>query len=55
MILTDYEYTILNLLRARTDESQDVRFAVRETYPINVAREHHGLLQQDRRVPFVCI
>ena len=48
MLLTDHEYTILNLLRARTDESQDVRFAVRETYPIDVARQHHGLLPHDR-------
>ena len=40
IILTDYEYTILNILRPRTDNSQDVRFAVRETYPLDVAKQH---------------
>ncbi|XP_046545079.1 nuclear export mediator factor NEMF-like [Haliotis rubra] len=40
IVLTDYEYTILNILRPRTDNSQDVRFAVRETYPVDVAKQH---------------
>ncbi|XP_071079995.1 ribosome quality control complex subunit NEMF-like [Haliotis cracherodii] len=40
IVLTDYEYTILNILRPRTDNSQDVRFAVRETYPVAVAKQH---------------
>lgn len=39
IILTDYEYTILNILRPRTDESQDVRFAVKEKYPVADARK----------------
>ncbi|XP_013398422.1 nuclear export mediator factor Nemf [Lingula anatina] len=39
IILTDYEYTILNILRPRTDDSQDVKYAVRETYPIEAARQ----------------
>ena len=40
MVLTDYEYMILNILRPRTDTCQDVKFAVRETYPISAAKEH---------------
>ncbi|XP_041351637.1 nuclear export mediator factor Nemf-like [Gigantopelta aegis] len=40
IVLTDYEYTILNILRPRTDNSQDVRFAVREIYPLDVAKQH---------------
>jgi len=39
IVLTDYEYLILNILRPRTDESQDVRFAVREKYPLDCARQ----------------
>ncbi|KAL8598247.1 hypothetical protein ACOMHN_035197 [Nucella lapillus] len=50
IVLTDWEYTILNILRPRTDNSQDVRFAVREQYPVAVAKHHEvptqdGLLQ----------
>ncbi|KAK3092818.1 hypothetical protein FSP39_007530 [Pinctada imbricata] len=40
IVLTDYEYTILNILRPRTDQCQDVKFAVRETYPVSAAKEH---------------
>ncbi|XP_071482999.1 ribosome quality control complex subunit NEMF-like [Diadema antillarum] len=36
--LTDHEYTILTLLRTRKD-SEDVRFAVRERYPTDAARQ----------------
>ena len=32
IILTDYSYTILALLRTRTDTDKDVRFAVRERF-----------------------
>lgn len=32
IILTDYSYTILALLRTRTDTDKDVRFAVRESF-----------------------
>ena len=38
IVLTDYEYTILNILRPRSDEANDVRFAVREKYPRNVSK-----------------
>ncbi|CAL1532150.1 unnamed protein product [Lymnaea stagnalis] len=40
MILTDHEFTILTLLRTREDSSQDVKFAVREIYPMNIGRQH---------------
>ena len=35
IVLTDSEFTILNLLRQRTDKTTDERFAVRETYPFD--------------------
>ena len=38
IILCDQDYTILNLLRARTDKATDERFAVRETYPVAQAQ-----------------
>uniref|UniRef100_A0A2C9K1Q6 NFACT RNA-binding domain-containing protein n=1 Tax=Biomphalaria glabrata TaxID=6526 RepID=A0A2C9K1Q6_BIOGL len=40
VVLTDHELTILSLLRPRTDHSQDVRFAVREKYPLSSGKEH---------------
>ncbi|KAF1520603.1 Nuclear export mediator factor Nemf, partial [Eudyptes sclateri] len=38
VVLTDHEYVILNILRFRTDEADDVRFAVRERYPVDSAK-----------------
>ncbi|XP_062824787.1 ribosome quality control complex subunit NEMF [Anolis carolinensis] len=38
IVLTDHEYLILNILRFRTDEADDVRFAVREHYPVDIAK-----------------
>lgn len=38
VVLTDHEYVILNILRFRTDEADDVRFAVRERYPVDNAK-----------------
>ncbi|XP_054017610.1 ribosome quality control complex subunit NEMF [Dryobates pubescens] len=38
IVLTDHEYIILNILRFRTDEADDVRFAVREQYPVDSAK-----------------
>uniref|UniRef100_A0A452IS26 Ribosome quality control complex subunit NEMF n=1 Tax=Gopherus agassizii TaxID=38772 RepID=A0A452IS26_9SAUR len=38
IVLTDYEYLILNILRFRTDEADDVKFAVRERYPVDNAK-----------------
>jgi len=46
-VLTDFEYTILSLLRTRTD-SEDVRFAVREKYPVNSARPREPLMSPER-------
>ncbi|XP_057315018.1 ribosome quality control complex subunit NEMF-like [Hydractinia symbiolongicarpus] len=48
IILTDYEYRILQLLRNRTDVDKDVKFAVREAYPIDLARKHEALLSKER-------
>lgn len=48
IVLTDYEYLILNILRFRTDEADDVRFAVRERYPIDHARAAEPLLTLER-------
>jgi len=43
IILTDYEYTILQLLRMRTDTDKDVKFAVREKYPWDLAKQHESI------------
>lgn len=48
IILTDHEYTILNLLRFRTDEAEDVKIAVRERYPIENARPPEPLISLER-------
>ncbi|XP_021118232.1 nuclear export mediator factor NEMF isoform X2 [Heterocephalus glaber] len=48
IILTDYEYLILNILRFRTDEADDVKFAVRERYPVDHARAAEPLLTLER-------
>ncbi|XP_051867278.1 ribosome quality control complex subunit NEMF-like [Pristis pectinata] len=48
IILTDHEYTILNLLRFRTNEVDDVKFAVRERYPVDNARGPEPLLSLER-------
>lgn len=50
LVLTDYEYMILNILRPRTDESQDVRFAVRQKYPLELAKPAEGPVTADRYV-----
>ncbi|XP_061824217.2 ribosome quality control complex subunit NEMF isoform X1 [Nerophis lumbriciformis] len=48
IILTDYEYTILNLLRFRTAEVEDVKIAVRERYPVENARPPEPLITLER-------
>jgi predicted ribosome quality control (RQC) complex YloA/Tae2 family protein len=40
VILTDHSYTILNLLRTRTDADSDVRFAVRQTFSMETIKLH---------------
>ena len=47
-MLTDYEYVILSILRPRTDDSQDVRFAVREKYPLELAKQPEGIISTER-------
>ncbi|XP_065063577.1 ribosome quality control complex subunit NEMF-like [Rhopilema esculentum] len=47
IVLTDHQYTILQLLRVRKD-NEDVRFAVRERYPIEKAREAEPLITIER-------
>ena len=47
IILTDFEYNILSLLRTRTD-SEDVRFAVRERYPVENARQNEPLMAVEK-------
>ncbi|XP_054651949.1 ribosome quality control complex subunit NEMF-like [Dunckerocampus dactyliophorus] len=48
IVLTDYEYTILNLLRFRTAEAEDVKIAVRERYPVESARPPEPLITLER-------
>ncbi|KAM9708564.1 ribosome quality control complex subunit NEMF [Menidia menidia] len=48
IILTDYEYTILNLLRFRTAEAEDVKIAVRERYPVENARPPEPVICLER-------
>ncbi|NXF11731.1 NEMF factor, partial [Smithornis capensis] len=48
VVLTDHEYIILNILRFRTDEADDVRFAVRERYPVDSAKAAAPLPTLDR-------
>lgn len=48
IILADHEYTILNLLRFRTAEAEDVKIAVRERYPVESARPPEPLLSLER-------
>ncbi|XP_018579710.1 nuclear export mediator factor NEMF homolog [Anoplophora glabripennis] len=46
IVLTDYEYTILNVLRPHT-EGDKVKFAVREKYPQDRARESKVIRKED--------
>uniref|UniRef100_A0A4W3JND7 Ribosome quality control complex subunit NEMF n=1 Tax=Callorhinchus milii TaxID=7868 RepID=A0A4W3JND7_CALMI len=48
VVLTDHEYTILNLLRFHTNEADDVKFAVRERYPVDKAKGPEPLLSLER-------
>lgn len=51
IILADHEYTILNLLRFRTAEAEDVKIAVRERYPVESARPPEPLISLERQGP----
>lgn len=46
IIITDYELTILNILRPHT-EGDKVKFVVREKYPQNRARESEMITEED--------
>ncbi|KAI4903712.1 hypothetical protein NFI96_030768 [Prochilodus magdalenae] len=48
IVLTDHEYTILNLLRYRTAEAEDVKIAVKERYPVENARPPEPLITLER-------
>ncbi|NXO41233.1 NEMF factor, partial [Locustella ochotensis] len=48
VVLTDHQYLILNILRFRTDGADDVRFAVRERYPVDSAKAAAPLPTLDR-------
>ncbi|XP_056151602.1 ribosome quality control complex subunit NEMF-like [Lampris incognitus] len=48
IILADHEYTILNLLRFRTVDAEDVKIAVRERYPVENARPPEPLISLER-------
>ncbi|XP_054827883.1 ribosome quality control complex subunit NEMF [Eublepharis macularius] len=48
IVLTDHEYLILNILRFRTDEADDVKFAVRERYPLDSAKAASPLPSLER-------
>ncbi|XP_030069934.1 ribosome quality control complex subunit NEMF isoform X2 [Microcaecilia unicolor] len=48
IVLTDYEYVILNILRFRTGEADDVKFAVREQYPVDNAKMPEPVLHVER-------
>ncbi len=46
ILLTDYEYTIISVLRPRTDENSDVKFTVREKYPLHLAKQYENLTSE---------
>ncbi|XP_071601195.1 ribosome quality control complex subunit NEMF [Heliangelus exortis] len=48
IVLTDHGYLILNILRFRTDGADDVRFAVRERYPLENAKSPAPLPSLER-------
>ncbi|CAF1433387.1 unnamed protein product, partial [Didymodactylos carnosus] len=48
IILTDYKYMILTLLRKRLDQSTDEKFAVNETYAIENVRQQEDLLSIEK-------
>ena len=42
-MLTDHEYTIISVLRPRTDADADVKFTVREKYPLELAKQYESM------------
>lgn len=43
ILLTDHEYTIISVLRPRTDADADVKFTVREKYPLELAKQYESM------------
>ena len=43
ILLTDHEHTIISVLRPRTDEDADVKFTVKEKYPVHLAKQYEAL------------
>lgn len=54
MVLTDHEYTILALLRPRKD-GDDVRFAVHERYPFELAQQGTEMDMTRLPIPWYCL
>lgn len=51
IVITDYEWTILNVLRPRkAGEDEDVKFMVREKYPLHVAKTEADYQVRDKVV-----
>lgn len=50
IILTDFNYTILSLIRKRTDATTDERFAVNEIYPIDSVKKPEDLITLEKFV-----
>lgn len=46
ILLTDYEYQIISVLRPRTDENTDVKFTVKEKYPLHLARQDEDVTEE---------
>ena len=46
ILLTDFEYNIISVLRPRTDENTDVKFTVKEKYPLHLARHHEEITEE---------
>lgn len=45
-MLTDFEYTIISVLRPRTDQEADVKFNVREKYPLELVKQNEPLTKE---------
>ncbi|CAF4370009.1 unnamed protein product, partial [Rotaria magnacalcarata] len=48
IILTDFNYVILSLIRKRTDATTDERFAVNEKYPIEGVKQPEDLISLEK-------
>ena len=48
MILTDHAYSILSLLRTRTDVDTDVRFATRQVFSMETVKKEQPPPSMDK-------